>query len=136
EITPAGTVAAAESLHRVDAAGLDADALRALTEREFAAAQGRLAPERGRMVQAVWFDSGPDLPGRLLLVIHHLSVDGVSWRILLPEMAAALEAAAAGATFTPEPVGTSFRRWSQHLAAAASEPARIRELPLWRGILS
>ncbi|MDA5280826.1 non-ribosomal peptide synthetase [Streptomyces sp. Isolate_45] len=136
EITPAGTVAAAESLHRVDASGLDADALRALTEREFAAAQGRLAPERGRMVQAVWFDSGADLPGRLLLVIHHLSVDGVSWRILLPEMAAALEAAAAGATFTPEPVGTSFRRWSQHLAAAASEPARIRELPLWRGILS
>ncbi|MDJ0382275.1 non-ribosomal peptide synthetase [Streptomyces sp. G-G2] len=136
EITPAGTVAAAESLHRVDATGLDADALRAVIERESAAAQGRLAPEQGRMVQAVWFDAGADLPGRMLLVIHHLSVDGVSWRILLPEISAALEAAAEGAGYTPEPVGTSFRRWSQHLAAAASEPDRIRELPLWRSILS
>ncbi|WP_330330499.1 amino acid adenylation domain-containing protein [Streptomyces sp. NBC_00536] len=136
EITPVGTVVAAESLHRVDVAGLDADALRAVTEREFAAAQARLAPERGRMVQAVWFDAGADLPGRLLLVIHHLCVDGVSWRILLPEVSAALEAAARGAAFTPEPVGTSFRRWAQHLTAAAGEPDRIRELPLWRGLLS
>ncbi|MFG2132155.1 amino acid adenylation domain-containing protein [Streptomyces sp. NPDC048751] len=136
EVTPPGTVAAAESLYRVDAAGLDADELRAVTEREFAAAQSRLAPEQGRMVQAVWFDAGADRPGRLLLVIHHLSVDGVSWRILLPEISAALEAAAAGTAFTPEPVGTSFRRWAQQLTAAAGEPDRIRELPLWRSILS
>ncbi|BAG20094.1 MULTISPECIES: non-ribosomal peptide synthetase [Streptomyces] len=136
EITPTGTVAAAESLYRVDASGLDADALRALTEKEFTAAQNRLAPERGRMVEAVWFDQGPDLPGRLLLVIHHLSVDGVSWRILLPEFTAALEAAARGGSFTPEPVGTSFRSWARQLTAAAGEPDRIRELPLWRSMLS
>ncbi|MFI6641777.1 amino acid adenylation domain-containing protein [Streptomyces sp. NPDC050504] len=136
ETTAPGTVPAAESLHRVDVAGLDTDALRAVLAEESTAAQRRLAPERGRMVQAVWFDAGDGLPGRLLLVVHHLSVDGVSWRILLPELTAALEAAAAGRTFTPEPVGTSFRRWAQHLTAAASEPDRIRELPLWREILS
>ncbi|MET8091480.1 amino acid adenylation domain-containing protein [Micromonospora sp. NPDC005220] len=136
EITAPGTVAAAESLYRVDVAGLDADALRAVTEREFIAAQNRLAPERGRMVEAVWFESGPDRPGRLLLVIHHLSVDGVSWRILLPEFTAALEAAAAGTDFTPEPVGTSFRSWARQLAAAAGEPDRMRELPLWRSMLA
>ncbi|GCB53366.1 non-ribosomal peptide synthetase [Streptomyces sp. NL15-2K] len=136
EITPPGTVAAAESLYRVDVAGLDADALRAVTEREFTAAQERLAPEHGRMVQAVWLDAGAERPGRLLLVIHHLSVDGVSWRILLPEISAALAAAAEGTAFTPEPVGTSFRRWARHLTAAAGEPDRIRELPLWRSVLS
>ncbi|GAB1327029.1 hypothetical protein ACE1SV_13680 [Streptomyces sennicomposti] len=136
EITPPGSVTAAGALHRVDAAGLDAAALDALVEREFAAAQDRLAPEDGRMAQAVWFDAGADAPGRLLLVVHHLSVDGVSWRILLPDLSAALEAAARGAAFTPEPVGTSFRRWARHLTAAAGEPARVRELPLWRSILS
>ncbi|MBW5420530.1 amino acid adenylation domain-containing protein [Streptomyces sp. BG9H] len=136
EITPRGTVPAEDCLHRVDVSGVDADELAAVTEREFAAAQARLDPEAGRMVQAVWFDAGRERAGRLLLVIHHLSVDGVSWRILLPEFTAALEAAAAGETFTPEPVGTSFRRWAQQLTAAAGEPDRIRELPLWRGILS
>ncbi|GKQ38416.1 non-ribosomal peptide synthetase [Streptomyces sp. A012304] len=136
EITPPGTVAAAESLHRADVTGLDTDALRAVTEREFAAAQDRLAPEEGRMVQAVWLDAGADRPGRLLVVVHHLAVDGVSWRVLLPDLTAALDAAAQGTAFTPEPVGISFRRWAQHLTAAASEPDRIRELPLWRSILS
>ena len=45
--------------------------------------------------------------GRLLLVIHHLAVDGVSWRILVPDLAAAWaaiargEAAGAGAARAP-----------------------------------
>ncbi|MGC9441181.1 amino acid adenylation domain-containing protein [Streptomyces sp. WG5] len=136
EITPPGTVAAAGALHRVDVAGLAADAVRAVNEREFAAAQDRLAPEEGRTVQAVWFDAGADRPGRLLLVVHHLCVDGVSWRILLPDLSAALDAAVRGTAFAPEPVGTSFRRWAQHLTAAAGEPDRIRELSLWRSVLS
>ncbi|MEV4738688.1 amino acid adenylation domain-containing protein [Streptomyces sp. NPDC049555] len=135
EITAPGTVPAAACLHRADVAGLDEDALRAAGEREFAAAQQRLDAEAGRMVQAVWLDAGASAPGRLLLVVHHLSVDGVSWRILLPEVSAALQAAAQGTAFTPEPVGTSFRRWAQHLTAAAGESARLRELPLWREIL-
>ncbi|MFF2144925.1 amino acid adenylation domain-containing protein [Kitasatospora sp. NPDC058190] len=136
EITAPGTVPAGESLHRVDAAALDAEALRAAVAREADAALTRLAPESGRMVQAVWFDHGREHPGSLLLVIHHLAVDGVSWRILLPELTAALQAAAERRTFTPEPVGTSFRRWARHLTAAAVEPERIRELPLWRSILA
>ena len=65
------------------------------------------------LVQATWFDAGPDEPGRLLLLVHHLVVDGVSWRILLPDLAAAYADAAAGRTPGPEPAGTSFRTWSR-----------------------
>ncbi|QKV94272.1 amino acid adenylation domain-containing protein [Streptomyces sp. NA02950] len=135
EVAPRGAVRAEDCLRRVDTAGLGADALPALTAEEFGAAQARLAPGEGRMVQAVWCDAGPAEPGRLLLVIHHLAVDGVSWRILLPELTAALEAAAAGRRFVPEPVGTSFRAWARALTAAASEPERMREMPLWREVL-
>jgi hypothetical protein len=49
------------------------------------------------MLQAIWFDAGDEAPGRLLLTIHHLAVDGVSWRILLPDLAAAWQAVASGA---------------------------------------
>ena len=48
------------------------------------------------MLQAVWFDAGPQAAGRLLLTIHHLAVDGVSWRILVPDLAAAWEAIGRG----------------------------------------
>ncbi|MFE3143890.1 amino acid adenylation domain-containing protein [Streptomyces scopuliridis] len=88
-----------------------------------------LSPETGEMVRAVWFDAGPGEPGRLLLVLHHLVVDGVSWRILLPDLAAAV----AGREL--EPVGTSLRRWAERLTELAQDPARLEELPLWTGIL-
>ncbi|MEE1805986.1 condensation domain-containing protein, partial [Streptomyces sp. BE133] len=73
--------------------------------------------------------------GRLLLVLHHLVVDGVSWRIVLPDLAAAWEAVVAGRTPQLEPVGTSFRRWAERLAAAAVDPVREAELPTWTAIL-
>ncbi|QMV22163.1 amino acid adenylation domain-containing protein [Streptomyces sp. SCUT-3] len=135
EVPAPGTVDAGACLLRVDAAGLDGEALRAVVAREAEAARDRLSPESGVMVQAVWFDAGPQAPGRLLLVLHHLVVDGVSWRILLPDLAAAWEAVAAGRRPELEPVGTSFRRWAEHLAEAAADPARLEELPLWTGIL-
>ena len=85
------------------------------------------------MVQAVWFDAGEQRTGRLLLTIHHLAVDGVSWRILVPDLAAAWAAIARGEEPSLPPRGTSFRRWAQRLAAHAQEPARVEELPFWTG---
>ena len=48
--------------------------------------QASLDLTRGPLVRMVWLDLGPDRPGRLLWVIHHLLVDGVSWRILLQDL--------------------------------------------------
>ncbi|MCA1682093.1 MAG: condensation domain-containing protein, partial [Actinobacteria bacterium] len=87
-------------------------------------------------VQLVWFDAGPDRPGRLLFMVHHLVVDGVSWRILLPDLITAWEAVTAGQQPRLDPVGTSMRRWSQHLQAAAQDPGRVEEVGLWTQILS
>ena len=61
-----------------------------------ASGRGRPRPGGGRWCRR----SGSTLggrAGRLLLVIHHLAVDGVSWRILLPDLAAAWAAVARGA---------------------------------------
>src|SRR5258708_38070542 len=88
------------------------------------------------MLQAVWFDAGPQQAGRLLLSIHHLAVDGVSWRILVPELGAAFEAIVAGRRPELEPCGTSFRHWVQRLYAAAREPGRLEELSYCKETLS
>ena len=39
------------------------------------------------MAAFVWF-AAPSGPGRLLIVLHHLVVDGVSWRVLFEDFAA------------------------------------------------
>ena len=96
EIAPAGTVDAASCVRRIDACGLDAEAWRACIAQQGQLAVVRLAPAAGVIVQAVWFDAGAQQPGRLLLIIHHLAIDGVSWRILVPDLAAAWHALRAG----------------------------------------
>jgi amino acid adenylation domain-containing protein/non-ribosomal peptide synthase protein (TIGR01720 family) len=89
---------------------------------EHRAAVRRLAPAAGRMLQAVLFGDG-----RLLLVGHHLAVDGVSWRIIAGDLAEAWQGR------EPAPVGTSLRTWARGLAAGAAD--RAAELPFWRSVL-
>ena len=74
--------------------------------------------------------------GRLLLTIHHLAIDGVSWRILLPDLAAAWAAMREGRIPRWRRAGTSFRHWAQRLVAEAQDPERLAELSFWTGMLS
>ena len=67
---------------------------------------------------------GRRVPGGCWLSIHHLAVDGVSWRILVPDLAAAWQAVAAGQAVALPARGTSFRRWAERLAAHARDAAR------------
>src|ERR1700680_5109039 len=92
EIAPAGAVSAQECLRCIEVSGLDEGGLRTCIGEAADVAAKRLSPEQGRLLQAVWFDAGNTAGGRLLLSIHHLAVDGVSWRILIPDLAASWEA--------------------------------------------
>ncbi|MFE7120117.1 condensation domain-containing protein, partial [Streptomyces sp. NPDC057654] len=104
-------------------------------ERAALEAVERLDPGAGVMVQLVWVDAGPDRLGRLVFVAHHLVVDGVSWRILVPDLAAACEAVAAGRQPALDPTGTSFRRWAEILTAQATDENRVAELDGWVALL-
>ncbi|MFA0814114.1 condensation domain-containing protein, partial [Microbulbifer epialgicus] len=130
EIAPAGSVSAAGCLRRVALHGLDKEARAQELQRETSAAQSRLAPGAGQMLQGVWFDD--DGESRLLLVIHHLVVDGVSWRILVPDLQAAYNARERGEASALEPVPTSFREWALALPAAAAQ--RRAEIPFWQSM--
>ncbi|MEI5100633.1 amino acid adenylation domain-containing protein [Streptomyces sp. PmtG] len=118
-IPQAGAVTGADVLTRVPAADGD---LRALTETATAAARAAMDPRTGPPLRAVWVDAGPQRPGRLVLVAHHLVVDGVSWRVLLDD----LEHAHAGGELARH--GQSFLGWARSLRHAD----RRDELPHWR----
>ncbi|QES44575.1 hypothetical protein DEJ49_29470 [Streptomyces venezuelae] len=135
-VPPAGTVPVEPHLVQVVTAGLDDERRRELLVRHAEEARARLAPHDGVMLQAVWFDNGPEEPGRLLLTIHHLVIDGVSWRILLPDLALAGTAVLAGRAPELAPVGTSFRQWAHRLTELAHEPRTTATLPQWTEMLS
>ncbi|HVV14352.1 non-ribosomal peptide synthetase [Amycolatopsis sp.] len=109
-VPPPGSVRAADILEHV--AG-------PYTPEKYAEAVAALDPAAGPMIRAVCFD------GRLLLVLHHLVVDGVSWRVLAEDLAEAWTARAASKPVALTPVPTSFRRWAEATAGAPlpEEPA-------------
>jgi nonribosomal peptide synthetase CepB len=128
-------VDARDWIRRVDATGLDPDALAELIEHEARTASGSLDPDAGVVFGVVWLDRGPAGSGRLVLVAHHLVIDGVSWRVLLPDLATAHAAIAAGRRPELAPVTTSFRRYARALVEAATDPGSGAELEAWVRLL-
>ncbi|WP_313918242.1 non-ribosomal peptide synthetase/type I polyketide synthase [Tahibacter sp.] len=72
---------------------------------------------------------------RLLLLCHHLVIDGVSWRILLEDLFAAYAAERAGEVAMLAPSG-SWLDWPTALAPAARDPALLAEIPYWQAVES
>ncbi|WP_347339736.1 condensation domain-containing protein, partial [Bradyrhizobium aeschynomenes] len=96
--------------------------------------QASLSLAHGPLVRV----AGMELPGgeqRLLIVIHHLVVDGVSWRVLIEDLATAYEQLARGAeTVTFPPKTHAFAQWGRTLHAYASSDALAAELDYWSQI--
>ncbi|MGW0180166.1 non-ribosomal peptide synthase/polyketide synthase, partial [Nocardia sp. NPDC003345] len=134
EVLPAGAVDARDAV-LVQRFGADrapgTEGFAAVAEAAAYAATELLDPSRGRMLQVVCLlpEPGVDAEGRALVVIHHLAVDGVSWRILLPDFATAWQQLRDGRAVELPVPGTSMRRWAHALPDAAAR--RGGELELW-----
>ena len=85
--------------------------------------QASLDLDRGPLIGAAVFDFGPAEAGRLLIAAHHLSVDGVSWRVLLDDLTSAYAALAEHDSVVLPPVPTPFLDWAATLTPSTPVPA-------------
>ncbi|XBT42743.1 amino acid adenylation domain-containing protein [Pseudomonas viridiflava] len=108
----------------------DAGALTSLANE----AQCSLNLEHGPLLRAVLADL-PDGSQRLLLVIHHLVVDGVSWRVLLEDLQLAYQALRRGELVQLQAKTTSFKAWAEQLRGHATSAALQAELGYWQAQL-
>jgi non-ribosomal peptide synthase protein (TIGR01720 family) len=93
--------------------------------------QASLDLSEGPLLRAALFDFGAQKPSRLLVVIHHLAVDVVSWRILLGDLQTAYQQLSRGESVQLAPKTTSFKRWSEQLREYARSEALEGELDYW-----
>ncbi|MFJ4658062.1 amino acid adenylation domain-containing protein [Nocardia sp. NPDC088792] len=100
-----------------------------LLQEQLHAAGTSLDPAAGRMVAAVWARTPDRSTGRLLLVVHHLVVDGVSWRILHDDLRQFWRDGA----LEPE-TGTSVKTWNTNLVRYAQGEELAAELPRWQAV--
>jgi microcystin synthetase protein McyA len=85
----------------------------------------------GPLIRVALFNLGIKKTGRLLLVIHHLAVDGVSWRILLEDLLTAYQQISQGKTIQFLPKTTSFKEWASQLTAYSQTKELSAELDYW-----
>jgi amino acid adenylation domain-containing protein/non-ribosomal peptide synthase protein (TIGR01720 family) len=88
----------------------------------------------GPLVRCGYFRSGQEF--RLLIAIHHLAVDGVSWRVLIDELQQLLGQVERGEAVALPPPSTPWSAWTTRLAAYGSRPAVVTELGWWQRMLA
>ncbi|HEY0604665.1 MAG TPA: amino acid adenylation domain-containing protein, partial [Herpetosiphonaceae bacterium] len=111
----------------------------ALPEAEHEVAIGRASTEiqaslnlqSGPILRAALFERGPDQPQRLLIVVHHLAVDAVSWSILLEDLQTAYTQLRQGTAIALPPKTTAFKQWAERLRTYAASSELLAELPFW-----
>ena len=80
-----------------------------------ASVQAGLNLDRGPLVRAALLRGADDQPDRLLIAIHHLAVDAVSWLILLEDLQTAYRQLSRREQVELPPKTTSFKRWAEAL---------------------
>ncbi len=96
-----------------------------------AQAQASLDLHHGPLLRVVHFATSP---ARLLIVAHHLAIDGVSWPILIDDLETAYAQTLDGGTIQIPTSKTSPARWAHLLATAAKSPAVRADFAHWRSL--
>ncbi|HKV12758.1 MAG TPA: amino acid adenylation domain-containing protein [Thermoanaerobaculia bacterium] len=116
---------------RIDLSTLAPAQRRANLEAAATCVQAGLHLATGPIVRCALFHLGSGEPDRLLIAIHHLAVDGISWRVLLEDLQGACEQLAAGGEVRLPAKTSSFRQWSEALERHARSAAVREELGFW-----
>lgn len=69
---------------------------------------------------------------RLLIVIHHLVVDGISWRILMEDIELLVKKHIHGQDVELPPKSSSFKQWSEKIQHYANSTSLLQQIPYWQ----
>ncbi|GEC99279.1 hypothetical protein KVA01_14340 [Kocuria varians] len=128
----ASDVLVAADAPRADESGSDAAAPQECAEDLVAA----LDPRAGAVIRTAVLPTGSEeRDDRLVLAVHHLAVDAVSWQILVSDLERAYDAAVAGTLPETDDVPCSWRHAMDAMAARVGEAALREDLPHWEGVL-
>ncbi|WP_379148757.1 amino acid adenylation domain-containing protein [Paenibacillus sp. sgz500992] len=103
----------------------------------------RIAAEAERLQRGLHLEQGPLIRlglmktgegDHLLIVIHHLVVDGVSWRILFEDVQTGYEQAERGEEIRFPEKTDAFQTWSEALARYADSEEQLNEIAYWKRI--
>jgi amino acid adenylation domain-containing protein/non-ribosomal peptide synthase protein (TIGR01720 family) len=98
--------------------------------------QASLQPEKGILVRAVLFlTPAAEAANRLLIIVHHLAVDGVSWQIMQDDLELMLDNLQRNVVVTPAHKTSSYREWQQALVNYGQRKQLLQQREYWQHIV-
>ncbi len=132
EIAEIGDASTKTSVVTEDLSQLPASERQAELENRATTHHRALSISDGPLMRVVLFESGADEPVQMLWIVHHLVVDGVSWRILLEDLETALDALERGEKPKLPAKTTAYKGWSEGLARYANSEALAPDIESWK----
>jgi amino acid adenylation domain-containing protein/non-ribosomal peptide synthase protein (TIGR01720 family) len=97
--------------------------------------QQSLNIEKGELLKVVLIQTPTsESANRLLIIVHHLAIDGVSWRILLEDFELLIRGILEGGNTDLGAKTASFRQWFSALESYSKTQYLTRQLPYWQSI--
>jgi len=116
---------------RVDLAGMPYPTQASSIQAMAAGYQSSLRIDEGPLSRVIYFDLGHNSTGRLLFVLHHLIVDGVSWRVLLEDLETAYGQLLQGNAVDLPAKTASFGSWAERLVEYPKSSDTLTQLHYW-----
>ncbi|HMS34192.1 MAG TPA: amino acid adenylation domain-containing protein [Ignavibacteria bacterium] len=102
-----------------------------LMEEDIAEIQKSINLSEGNLIKAKLFRNASHTDDRLLIVIHHLAVDGISWRILLEDLYNGYLQLSSGKEIVFPKKTVSFKKWSESLVEYSASDKIADEIFYW-----
>ncbi|NOZ57616.1 MAG: non-ribosomal peptide synthetase, partial [Calditrichaeota bacterium] len=118
----------------VDLSTLEAGEAAKKLAAEAGQAQASCNLQDGPLFRVVYFRMPAGAGDAMLIVAHHLVIDGISWRVLTEDLLTAYQQIAAGEKLRLPPKTTSFKYWAERLADFANSDELAEELEYWRKV--
>jgi amino acid adenylation domain-containing protein/non-ribosomal peptide synthase protein (TIGR01720 family) len=115
----------------IDLSSLPQSQQKQAMEAKATALQASLNLSKGSLVQVALFVMGAEQPNRLLFTVHHLAIDGVSWRILLEDLQTAYQQLSRGQHIQLPAKTTSVKQWAEKLQEYANSETVKAEINYW-----
>lgn len=122
------------TLTHVDLTGLSETAQEETIQKVTRTLQSSLNLEKGLLIKWALFERGATQSSYLLWVMHHLVVDGYSWRILLEDFCRAFTQLCQNQAIALPLKTHSFKIWSKQLQQYGKNETLLSELTMWSTI--
>ncbi len=115
----------------IDLSSVPADERESALEATATELQSSLNLLQGSLVRVALINLGAEKTSRLLIIIHHIVVDTLSWRILFEDLQTAYQQLSQGKAVSFPAKTTSLKQWSEQLREYANSALVQQELDYW-----